>query len=320
MLKNSKFDVSEISKEKGVIIEEINMYLDFPEDLVFENLTEMLYGKMNLANPILGTELSVSSLDKNQILDYFHEMYNPDKIVISMVGNIDEQSSFDLLNEYFGDYKAKAKTIANNFSYNYEPVANVSGIVRDIEQFNLCMGFPGPSSYSDDIFSLSVVNNILGGNMSSRLFQEIRENLGLAYNIESSLTSYYGAGMMSIYTGLNYEQVLKTAALIRKELDNIKKNYINKEEIRKSREYLKGSYILSLESSFNKMYESGKYVLYGMEIESAEDIIRQINAVDTESVIKVIDKYMDLRYLNTSYVGNVKNKEKFENDLKEILM
>lgn len=321
MLNNSIFDENEIEKEKGVIIEEINMYQDFPEDLAFELLNELLYDKMSLAMPILGTENTVRSFTRDQILKYFFEKYDPKRMVIAAAGNLDEEEAFTLLNDRFGSFNTDNTHEDNSAkpSYEYTPSLKLDGFVKDIEQMNICLGFTGPSTYSEDIFPLMVVNNILGGTMSSRLFQEIRENLGLVYNIESSITSYNGAGMLSIYLALNSDQVYRVAKLIKSELEKIKHEYISEVELNKSKEHLKGSYILSLESSFNKMYEMGKCLLHDKRIETPEDVMKQINEVDMDSVIRVIDKYMDWKHLNVSYVGNVKNKVAFEKELASIL-
>jgi predicted Zn-dependent peptidase len=320
MLLNSNFELNEIEKEKGVIIEEINMYQDFPEDLAFELLTEMLYGEMGLAKPILGTEETVRSFSREQLLDYYFQKYNPSSMVIAVVGNLEPDEGFELLNKAFGDFHSGIYRDLNIPSYHYSPVSGIEGISKEIEQMNLCIGFTGPSTYSEDIFPLMVVNNILGGSMSSRLFQEARENLGLVYNIESSITSYNGAGMLSIYSGLSIEQVNKVASLIKKELDTIRNNYISEAELKKSKEHLKGSYILSLESSFNKMYEMGKSILHDKEVETPEDVMREINSVDMSSIQRVVDRYLDWHHLNISYVGDVKDKLKFESDLKNIFL
>jgi predicted Zn-dependent peptidase len=322
MLNNSTFDNNEIEKEKGVIIEEINMYQDFPEDLAFELLNELLYGKMSLAMPILGTEETVKSFTRDQIVKYFYEKYNPKRMVIAAAGNLDEEEAYNLLNEKFGSFNTNNISLSNSVtpSYDYSPTFKLDGFIKDIEQMNICLGFTGPSTYSEDIFPLMVVNNILGGTMSSRLFQEIRENLGLVYNIESSITSYNGAGMLSIYLALNTDQVYRVAKLLRSELARIRQEYISEVELNKSKEHLKGSYILSLESSFNKMYEMGKCLLHDKKIETPEDVMKQINEVDMDSVIRVIDKYIDWNHLNISYVGNVKNKSAFEKKLASILI
>ena len=321
MLTNSCFDEYEIEKEKGVILEEISMYQDFPEDLAFELLNEMLYGEMSLAMPILGTEETVKSLSKDQIIEYFYDKYDPTRMVIAAAGNLDEDDTYNLLNDRFGSFNNEKKNRGKLVpSYSYDPSPKVEGVVKDIEQMNICLGFTGPSTYSEDIFPLMVVNNILGGTMSSRLFQEIRENLGLVYNIESSITSYNGAGMLSIYLALSADQVHKVSRLIRKELDTLKRDYISDAELNKSKEHLKGSYILSLESSFNKMYEMGKCLLHDQKIETPEEVMDQINAVDMDSVKRVIDRYIEWNHLNISYVGNIKNKEVFEKELISIFI
>lgn len=320
MLKNSNFDPREIEKEKGVITEEINMYQDFPEDLAFELLTEMLYGDMNLARPILGTEDTIRSFNRDQIVQYFLNMYDPSRMVISAVGNLNPDETFEILNSTLGSFNIKAYEEIDTPSYKYDPVFQISGIEKDIEQMNLCMGFTGPSTYSEDIFPLMVVNNILGGSMSSRLFQEIRENLGLVYSIESSITSYNGAGMLSIYSGLNTEQAFNVAKLISKELQIIKRDYISEAELNKSKEHLKGSFILSLEGSFNKMYEMGKSLLHNKKIETPEDVMKEISDVDLTSIKRVVDMYLNWEHLNVSYVGNVYDKVEFEEELKKIIM
>lgn len=318
MLNNSKFDESDIQKEKGVIIEEIKMYADFPEDLLYELLDKMIYDKIPLAQPILGTINSVNGLHKKKIIDYFYKKYTPDNIVISLVGNFDEVQSFTLLNEAFGKFNIGSTTIADNISYTLEMKNDIKVINKDIEQFNICIGFPGPSEYSEDIFPTMLVNNLLGGTISSRLFQRIREEEGLSYNIESSISSFNDSGFISIFAGLNIEQVLKVSKIIKEEIDRLKKYYITKVELEKAKEQLKGSYILSLESSFNKMFEIGKNVLHKKDIETTESVIKQVNSISLSDIIEVVDKYFDYAKMNIACVGKIKDENKLIKDLAKV--
>ncbi len=318
MIKNSKFDEGDIEKEKSVIIEEIKMYLDLPDDLVYELLDKMVFGDIPLALPILGSQESVNSLSKEKILDYFYEKYIPDNIILSLNGNFDEIESFELLNKAFGSFNMDGDKSNKDYSYKLEMKSDIRLINKDIEQFNLCIAFPGPSEYSKDIFPSMIVNNLLGGTMSSRLFQRIREEEGLSYNIESSISSFLDSGFISIYAGLNSKEVVNVAKLIREEIDRLKKEYISQDELKKAKEQLKGSYILSLESSFNKMYEMGKDVLHNKEIETPESVINKVNEISLNDIIKIIDKYFDYARVNIACVGRVKNERKLISDLAKV--
>ncbi|MGM0395536.1 MAG: M16 family metallopeptidase [Bacillota bacterium] len=315
MITNSVFDENEIKKEKGVIIEEINMYKDFPEDLVFEMLTEMTYKDMTLAYPILGTDITVNSFDRNLIYSFFKRRYTPDQIVISIVGSFNEEKTIELLNKNFGKFNEGNKNSDSAVSYAFEPGCSISGLKKDIEQMNLAMGFQGPATYSEDIFPMMIVNNIIGGTISSRLFQEIREHRGLVYTIDSSLTSYNGAGMFSIYAGLNKENTMEVAELIKSCIDDIRKNYISESELKKAKEQLKGSYILSLEGTFNKMYEMGKNLLHRQPIETPEMVLEKINNIHMDSIEKAVQKYLVWNQMNLAYVGPVDNIDEFNNKL-----
>ncbi len=318
MITNSNFDENEIQKEKGVIIEEINMYKDFPEDLVFEMLTEQTYREISLAYPILGTTDTVKSFDKDILYSYFKKRYTPDQMVISIVGSFSEDETIKLLNETFGNFNNYGKSDEERVSYDFEPANSINGLSKDIEQFNLALGFQGPSTYSDDIFPMMIVNNIIGGTISSRLFQEIREEKGLVYTIESSLSSYNGAGMFSIYAGLTEENATTVAELIKSGIDKLKDELITGSELEKAKEQLKGSYILSLEGTFNKMYELGKNLLHDKPIETPEMVLHHINNIKLTDIEKVVYKYLDWNQMNLSYVGPVKNTEVFDESIRNI--
>ncbi|WP_422486792.1 M16 family metallopeptidase [Gudongella sp. DL1XJH-153] len=318
MITNSNFDEKEIQKEKGVIIEEINMYKDFPEDLVFEMLTEQTYRDITLAYPILGTTDTVRSFNKDILYTYFKKRYTPDQMVISIVGSFSKDKTFKLLNETFGSFNRNNKCSGDHISYDFEPGHSVNGLSKDIEQLNLAMGFQGPPTYSDDVFPMMIVNNIIGGTISSRLFQEIREDRGLVYTIESSLSSYNGAGMFSIYAGLTQENAVAVAELIKSEIDRLRDKLISDAELEKAKEQLKGSYILSLEGTFNKMYELGKNLLHDKPIETPDMVLHHINNIEMGDIGKVVKKYLDWKQMNLSYVGPVENTASFDEKIENI--
>lgn len=318
MFTDSLFDEMEIEKEKGVIAEEISMYQDFPEDLVFEILNANMLKNTSLAMPILGTEDTINGFNRRILLDYFMDHYNSKNMVISVVGNFQPSTVLDKLDNTFGLINGDRNPIVNTVDFKVDKTTSIEGVNKDIEQLNLCLGFYGPATYSEDMFPTLIVNNILGGTMSSRLFQRIREEKGLVYTIESSLTSYNECGMISIYAGLNIENTEVVLNLIKDEIDNLKDFHLSENELRKAKENLKGSYILSLESSFNKMFEMGKNLINGKPQETPEQVIDLINNIKREDIIKVIEKYLDWNQLNITYVGKVKDKNKFENTIKSI--
>lgn len=186
MLTNSIFDPIEIEKEKGVISEEISMYQDFPEDLVFEILNTNMLKNTSLSMPILGIEDTIKTFNRDILLNYFREHYNSKNMVISVVGNFNPQDILDKLNDTFGLLNESNGVKNNIVDFDLSKNNTIEGINKDIEQLNLCLGFYGPETYSKDMFPVLIVNNILGGTMSSRLFQKIREEKGLVYTIESS--------------------------------------------------------------------------------------------------------------------------------------
>ena len=320
MITNSKFSEDDIEKEKGVIIEEINMYKDFPEDLVFEMLNQQTYRDMSLSYPILGTDKTVNSFDRDIIYSYFNKKYTPDQMVVSVVGSFSEEQVINLLNKELGAFNSLNRGDGNIPSYDFEAGQSILGVHKDIEQLNVAMGFQGPSTYSDDILPMMIVNNILGGTISSRLFQEIRENRGLVYTIESSLTSYNDAGMLSIYAGLTRENLHSVSDLIKIEIDQIKDRLISKVELNKSKEHLKGSYILSLEGTFSMMYEMGKNLLHEKPIETPEIVLEHINNIGMDDIERVVNRYLLWEQMNLSYVGPVKDTQKLNMELKSIFV
>ncbi len=320
MITNSKFSEDDIEKEKGVIIEEINMYKDFPEDLVFEMLNQQTYRDMSLSYPILGTDKTVNSFDRDIIYSYFNKKYTPDQMVVSVVGSFSEEQVINLLNKELGAFNSLNRGDGNIPSYDFEAGQSILGVHKDIEQLNVAMGFQGPSTYSDDILPMMIVNNILGGTISSRLFQEIRENRGLVYTIESSLTSYNDAGMLSIYAGLTRENLHSVSDLIKIEIDQIKDRLISKVELNKSKEHLKGSYILSLEGTFSMMYEMGKNLLHEKPIETPEIVLEHINNIEMDDIERVVNRYLLWEQMNLSYVGPVKDTQKLNMELKSIFV
>ncbi|MBU5254805.1 M16 family metallopeptidase [Tissierella praeacuta] len=318
MLTNSNFSESDIEKEKAVIIEEINMYLDSPEDMVSELLNEIMFKDTSLGHPILGIEESIKNLNKEKIINYFFDSYIPENIVISLAGKIDTKEVFKMLNHYFGNFNNSNK--CNGRTKNtYRFTNKLKGINKSTEQLNFCIGMEGLPIVSENIEALLVLNNIFGGSMSSRLFQKIREDLGLAYAIESYPSFYKDTGILSIYTGLHPAQLLKTVKYIGKEIDDIRKNLISKDELDKFKEHLKGSYVLGMEGTFSRMYEIGKSILIFNKVQSPDEILNRISKVNLSNIEEIIKIIFNKETINIAYVGDIKNQKLIEEKIKNIL-
>ena len=306
MFFNSSFDSDDINVEKRVVIEEIGMYEDTPEELVHDIFSEMVWDGNPLGYPILGTEMCINKFDKDMILKYMNEFYTPYNTVISVAGNFDEIKLIELVNKYFQDWKF-GKTFSNKFtSAQYK----VNKIVRekDTEQVHLCMGFEGIEHGNEKLYSLLSLNNILGGGMSSRLFQNIREKRGLVYSIYSYPSTYQGSGLFVIYAGMNPEHLQTVIDLTKTELDLIIKDGITKDELAKTKEQLKGNYILGLESTSSRMNSIGKSELMLGKINTPEEILQKIDRVNMDSVDEMIKRVFDFEKMSISAVGSINNK------------
>lgn len=290
MFFNSTFDPEEVQKEKSVIIEEISMYEDSPEDLAHDILTESMLSASALGLPILGTIKTVESIDANQIQEYMKNVYRPDNVVISIAGNIDESEILKVLREGFGEWTVlapKHRELDNKGPLIYDHWSRN----KDIEQIHLNIGYQGAALGTPEMYDLLLINNILGGSMSSRLFQTIREDKGLAYNIYSSIQNYSDIGILSIYCSMNPSQLNSTSQLIDEEILQIKKSGLTNDEFYKAKNQLKGSFILGMESTSGRMATMGKSELMLNSIYSQEDILAKINEISYDRVMASIDNY-----------------------------
>jgi predicted Zn-dependent peptidase len=254
MLFHSVFDPEELNREKQVIYEEIKMYEDTPDDRVHDLLSEATYGHHPLGFPILGTEATLSEFDATKLREYIATHYLPEEIVVSIAGNVDE-SILPLIDQVFCSYQAQKTTLPDQQPQFF---TGKIGRKKETEQAHLCLGFNGLPVGDDDLYRLTVMNNILGGSMSSRLFQEVREERGLAYSIFSFHTAYKDSGLLTIYGGTGADQLQKLYDTIFITLDELVKKGVTENELINSKEQLKGNMMLSLESTSSRMSRNAK--------------------------------------------------------------
>lgn len=280
MFFNSTFDEEELKKEKNVVYEEIKMYEDTPDDIVHDLLSQAVYEKHPLGYPILGTEETLETFNSETLKKYVHDMYTPDKVVISIAGNVDEKLISEV-ESYFGSYQGGEHRLEL-----VKPAFHENKITRkkETEQAHLCLGYKGLEIGNEKTYSLITLNNILGGSMSSRLFQDVREQRGLAYSVYSYHSSYQDSGLVTVYGGTGTSQLESLYDTIQETLDTLKRDGITEKELRNSKEQLKGSLMLSLESTNSRMSRNGKNELMLGEHRSLDDIIVKIDEV-TEGTV-----------------------------------
>lgn len=305
LLRNSKFDEADIEREKGVVCEEILMTEDSPEDMAHETLCALLYENAPLAKPILGTQESVRSFTRETLMDYMGRHYMPNNIVISCAGHFEREALMDALNRYFAGggmgerSPRKVSTLSGGHRFR--------AVEKDIEQVHLCLGFPGFALDEDGQYALFVLNNALGGSMSSRLFQSIREARGLAYSVYSYPSSYTETGYFALYAGTGEGTAEQVTALILEELEKLRKNGLTKEEFIRSKEQLKGSYMLGQESTSARSNAIGKMELLRGRVYSEEEIMQRIERITMDDVQAILPKVLDANAMCASAVGRVEN-------------
>ena len=301
MILNSKFNEDDLDKERSVIIEELKMYEDSPEDLAYDLLTENIYKNDPLGMNIIGTEESLNRLNREKLLDYFNKYYVPNNSVIAISGNF----NFDeIINKIEEKFKVWKKRDVNVDIKKAEFKSCFLTKNKDIEQVNLAMSLEAvPLENDKEVYALAVINTVFGGSISSRLFQKISEEKGLVYSIYSSQSLYRKCGELGIFASMSNEHLKEVYESIIEEIKIMKKYYLTDQEIKESKEQLKGSYILGLESTSSRMMSIGRSLLLNNKVESTDDILKSIDNVDRETVKIVIDKIFNLDKLGVCIVG-----------------
>ncbi|NLM13475.1 MAG: insulinase family protein [Epulopiscium sp.] len=303
MFLNSNFEEKEIEKEKGVVLEEINMYEDSPEELVHDLMQKAVWEGNPLGEPILGTEDTLANFNHKSLKSFFNKRYRPENTVIAVAGNFDYDEMMDKIEQKFSNWDFNEK---DDYEYTYPQYkAKILTRNKDIEQIHACISFPGISSDSEDVYTLITLNTILGGGMSSRLFQKIREDRGLAYSVYSYPTNYNDTGLFTIYAGMNPSQTMEVFDLIIKEIQALKTNKILLDDLNKTKEQLKSNYIMGLESTNSRMASLGRSQLMLNKVRTPDEIIEKVDAVTEEKIAVLIDKLFDFSYMSASIVGKL---------------
>jgi predicted Zn-dependent peptidase len=303
---NSVLDPAEIEKEKKIILEEIKMVEDTPDDYIHDLFHITAWDGNPLGQPVLGRREAIESLERDDLIEYIEDYYHPEDIVISAAGNLDPDELLRLLDKNFGSLK-RVKRERGQILPRF--IGNIHGKKKRLESVHICLGVEGFKHTHQDRYGLLVLNSILGSSVSSRLFQEIRERRGLAYSIFSYLVSYRDTGMLTAYAATDRSKIREVIGLILKELINLKKDMVGTDELRKAKEQLKGNLILSLESTINKMTQIARQEIYFGRNFPLEEIIQNIEAVTAEQVQKIANDLFREDYLALTTLGPVTVKE-----------
>ena len=301
MFLRSSFPPEELAKEQRVVLEEIDMYEDTPEDLVFEIMQGNIWRGSSLGHPILGDASTVSSFDRDALRGYFTASYHPENIVVSVSGNIDPGRIAEKISGYFEDYRASGAPPGRPEPPGY--FSGSYGKTKDIEQVHLLLSFPGIELDSPRLYDMTLLNTILGSGMSSLLFQKVREELGLAYSVYTHYSSYIDTGLFSVYAGVSPENLEVAASAIIGELSAISADTLTASRLAKAKEQLKSSLLLSLESSSSRMMRMGRSKLMLGRIHTSDEIIEKIDNVTHDNVLAMAKDILQPGKMSVATVG-----------------
>ena len=282
MTLHASLDETEFKKERGVILEEISMEEDSPEDVVHELLSRIQFGNQAAGMPILGPAEQIAAYTRDDLANYRARHYHPENCVVALAGNYDPEQVLALIQQYFGEWKKSGQR------QTVPPMQPIPGQKaakeKDTEQLHICLGYPGTFLGSDELYPMSVMNNLLGGAMSSRLFQKIREEMGMAYSIYTYPSTYVGCGTFAVYAGVSPKNGHAVLDETLKQLDLLCRDGVTEKEFREAKNQLRGSYLLGLESPGSRMQSMGRGQLHHDRCMTPEETVAKIEAVTIESV------------------------------------
>ena len=306
IVRNPAFSPDDIEREKKVVVEEIKMVEDTPDDLVHELFTQGFWENHALGRPILGTRETVESFNADLLRAYFTNAYTAPNLIVSAAGNLEHAHVRELIEEKFGSLTQTGEPLSQD-----APQVVPKTLIRnkELEQSHLCLGVSSYPQKHDDRYSSYVLNTLLGGSMSSRLFQNVREKRGLAYAVFSGLSAYRDAGSFTIYAGCSNEAVGEVIDLVVEELRTIKQSLVPDAELQRSKDHLKGSLMLSLENTASRMSHLARQEIYFDRQFGLDETLQGIERVTTAEVQRVAVDLFRNGSLAATVLGNVNGLE-----------
>lgn len=310
MIFNSKFDEAEIAKEKGVIVEEINMYEDEPRGKVESVAKELIYGDQPLGRKITGEKETVTAFTRDNFVDYKKAHYNPENMVIAAVGNISNET-LDKIKEKFSKMEKAPKNEYQKVKEDQTaPQAKV--FYKETEQSHFILGFRSLPRTDKKRPSLKILTNLMGQMMSSRLFIEVREKRGLCYYVNADMADFRDTGFWAVSAGVDNNRIEEALEVILKEVEKLKNEPVGGEELKRAKENLKGHLYLNLEDSLSVASYLAEQELFWDKIQDPDEIAAEYDKVTVEDIQELAKELFIAKNLNLALVGPFKEKEKFE--------
>ncbi len=294
MVLNPSFPEEEVEKEKKVVIEEMKMYRDSPDDYLFEEYNTRMFQGHELGRPVLGLEETVSSFTREDLYEYMEERYRAGNLLISVAGNVEHEDVVKLVSNYLGDLPALE--VENDDQPLNEFDTSKLELTKPIEQTHYILGRRGLNFDHEDKYLLLLANTILGGGMSSRLHQNVREKYGYCYSIQTFTQSYTDSGMWGVYVGTDQEYVEHVHELVVAELNKISEELVPQKELEEAKSQLKGKLLLSQENTSNRMMRLAKSELYFDRFVTLDELVENIDTVTSEQILKFSKEFFDQKY------------------------
>jgi predicted Zn-dependent peptidase len=314
MLFHSRFEEKDIDQERKVIIEEIKTYEDVPEELVHDLFAATIWPGHSLGRSVIGNQEVISNLSRQDIINFYQKYYVPGNIVIAVVGNIQPEIIIEKLEKTFGGLKGKTQPRSLVCPTAY---SSVNCYFKDTELVHLCFGTQGLPFNDAKTYVFQLINIILGTGLSSRLFQEIREQRGLVYSIYSYPRAYRDTGLFGIYAGLSKENIAAVIALIIKEIKKIQENGVSELELQRAKDHYRGNLLLSLESVIAQLGALGKSQLYLGRVISPEEVLEKVNRVTREEIKEAANSILKTEIFSLASIGPVNSSKALEKSIRE---
>ncbi len=306
MLQNSRFDQKDVLSERKVVLEEINLHEDTPDERIHDLFVSALFDGHPLGKTVLGHVDTVGKFKRNDVVGFFDEAYVPANVVVAAAGNVAHQQIADLAAEHL---KHKPGEPSKRAESEPKIERRVRVFPKKTEQAHICYGTEAFRSGHPDRFALSIIDSILGGGMSSRLFQEVREKRGLAYSVYSYHSLFSETGMITTYAGTTPANSKNVIQLIKKEIASIKDKGVKSEELHRAKEHLKGQMVLGLESTGRRMTRLGRIEITHGEFLTLDELVERIDAVTQEDVIRLADRLFDPSKMVLTVIGPFEETE-----------
>ena len=303
LVRNPLFDPEDIEKEKGVVLEEMKMEVDNPEYLIHEIFSSHFWKGHGLGRPIIGTKRTIRTFDRDKIEQYYHKYYSGANILVTAAGNLSHKRLVTLTQERLGDLKRKPVRAKQELPRPHAPM--IFRNKSSLEQVHLYLGVPSIAMPHESRFGCYILNAILGGGMSSRLFQNIREKQGLAYTVFSELSMYHDAGCMLIYAGTSLRSAERVIQSIVHELSALTDHRVTPEELRRAKDHLKGSFVLGLESTSSRMGNLARQELYFKRFFTLDEMLERIERVTAEEVLALAQQFFEPRKMAVAMLGRL---------------